>query len=129
MPTPGRITGSRVSIPPARLSQNGLFSRQASLMGRDGLAAWNEANAGLLKLYDLELVMLRRVPILDPNRNGKGPLQTDHRDALIATAGLAAIAVAASGRAGVLDIPEPERKARTREIKERNDLAATAAMA
>lgn len=129
MPSAGRVTGSRVSIAPARLSQKNLFSRQASMMNQDELVAWNAANAGLLELYKLELVSLRQLRISEPCRSGGGPLETEHRDGLIATAGLAAIAVAASGRAGVRDIPEADRKALTREIKERNDRAATCAMA
>jgi fructose-1,6-bisphosphatase/sedoheptulose 1,7-bisphosphatase-like protein len=129
MPPRGRITGSRVSIPPARLSQNNLFSRHADMLDREALAAWNETNAELLDLYDLELTTLRQVRISEPHLRVAGPLEREHRDGLIATAALAAIAVAASGRAGVRDIPESERKSQTREIKERNDRAATCAMA
>jgi len=129
MPKRGRVTGSRVVVPPSRLSPSSLFSRTARLFSPEEREAWSGANAALLELYGLTLASCRHVRIRDAHRSGAGKLETEHADRLIATAGLAAIAVAARGRAALQDIPESERKARSREIKEANDRAATCAMA
>lgn len=129
MPKRGRVTGSRVVVPPAKLSPKALFSRTARLFSPDEREAWAGANAALLELYGLTLASCRHLRLRDADRAAAGKLETDHADRLIATAGLAALAVAARGRAALQDLPAAERKPRAREIKEENDRAATCAMA
>jgi len=125
----GRVTGSRVIIPPAALSPRGLFSRGARLFSSEEIEAWSAANGAYLALYGLTLASCRHVRLREPDRRAPGPLERIHADPLVATAAVAALAVAAVGRGAVLDIPAAERMSRAREVKETNDRAATCAMA
>lgn len=125
----GRLSGSKVEIPPARLSQKDLFSRAGRLFTREEIHAFNRANEAVLDLYGLRLTACRRVTLRDPWRQPLGTLETDHRDHLIATATLASLAVTATGRGALLDMAPEARAAAKETVKERNDRAATCAMA
>jgi fructose-1,6-bisphosphatase/sedoheptulose 1,7-bisphosphatase-like protein len=129
MPRRGRLTGSRAEIPAALLSPARLFSRAARLFAPEEVDAWNTANEGVLDLYGLRLTACRQIRLRHPVRPPRGPLEADHRDRLMATAGLAVLAVTATGRGALLDLPETSRKGAKEAAKERNDRAATCAMA
>ncbi len=124
----GRITGPRVVIPERRYSPSRLFSRSARILGADELHAWSLRNAAVLDLYGLSLASVSRLGLRTASRP-KGPLESEHLDRLVVTAALSALAVTAAGRGSALEIaggPAPEM---LRELKERNDRAATCALA
>jgi len=129
MPPRGRITGSKVAIPPARLSPGNLFSRDARLLNPDEIRALNSAHAEILDLYGLSLAACRTLPLRRPARPARGPLEEAHRLRLALAAAIAALAVTATGRGALLDLP-PGSRARSRAaMKERNDRAAACALA
>ncbi len=125
----GRLTGSRVEIPADRLSPSRLFSGAARLLTPEEVFEWNRANASVLDLYGLRLTACRSLRLRRPSSPPRGILETDHRERLIATACLAALAVAGTGRGALLDLPPGARQGAVKGLKERNDRAATCAMA
>jgi len=128
---PGRRTGIRVQIPPTRLSSRNIYSRSARRLGSDELAAWNRRNGALLERYGLSISSVRVLPLEltdSVSRAEAGPLQGEHRDRLLLTAALGALAVSASGRGDLLDQPPEDRKRLKTSVKENNDRNSTAAM-
>src|SRR5262245_54548577 len=125
----GRLTGSRVEIPTTLLSPHPLHSKEATLFSPDEIAAWNGDNAALLDLYGLRLASCRRIGLRPPLRSPRGDLEIRHRARLMATAALAALAVAARGRGALLHLPPDRRVAATGPLKIRNDRAAASAVA
>ena len=131
--SPGRRTGSRVRIPPDRLASGRIFSRGSERFAVEEVRAWDQRNRLLLDRYGLRIASVTRVPLdLDASqwvsRATAGPLQTDHRDRLLLTCALGALAVSVSGRGDLLAYPESERAERKLTVKENNDRNATAAM-
>ncbi len=125
----GRLTDSRVVIPPDRLSPARLFSRSARCLAPEEIAAWNRVNAGILEEYGLSLGACRSLRLRTPGGRPRGPLETEHRDRLVAAACLSSLAVTAAGRGALLDVPEASREGVVRSFKEMNDRAATCALA
>lgn len=128
MASRGCITGPRVVVPESTLSPGRLFSRTARSFDPDELRHWNQENAGVLDLYGLTIAAGRRLP-LRPARRPGGPLETQHRERLVITSALASLAVTAAGRGAALDLPGTPDKGQLRVLKERNDRAATCALA
>lgn len=126
-----RRTGVRVVIPPAQLSSPAIWSKQARLLDSDELAGWRARNRPLLEPYGLDIGSVMALPLARRPRAGApapGPLQTAHRDRLILTGALGALAVSASGRGDLLAAPPDERSRLKKKVKENNDRNSTAAM-
>jgi len=125
----GRITGSKVEIPPDRLRPGNLYSRAARILAPGEIASLNDDAADLLDPYCLRVAAGWRVPLKAASGPARGPIEGRHRDRLALGAAIAAAAVAATGRGALLDLPEPERPARMGGIKERNDRASACVLA
>jgi len=123
------ITGSRTEIPPSRLSPGNAFSREARLLSPEETAAWALGASDLLELYGLTLSACRIIPIRSAVRPVRGDLETVHRPRLAVSAAVAALAVTVRGRGALLDLPPDQRAAAKESLKERNDRAASCALA
>ncbi|MFQ5700886.1 MAG: fructose-bisphosphatase class II [Acidobacteriota bacterium] len=128
--TPGRRTNARVRIHPSRLDSRRIFSREARRLSTEETRSWNERNRPLLDRYQLDIaaISVLPLPVDSPAAGGKGPLQSEHRDRLLLTSALAALAVSVAGRGDLLAV-DPERRGDFKiRIKENNDRNSTAAM-
>ncbi len=128
MASRGRITGPRVVIPERRYSPSRLFSRTSRILGSDELREWSLRNASLLDLYGLTLASVTRLGLRRASRP-KGPLESEHLDRLVVTAALSAMAVTVAGRGSALEVAGEPAQEILRDLKERNDRAATCALA
>ncbi|HKY34149.1 MAG TPA: fructose-bisphosphatase class II [Candidatus Polarisedimenticolia bacterium] len=126
----GRRTGAQTIVPPDRLPSRNIYSRRARLFSADETASWNERNAALLRLYGLRVAHVAVLPLEPPlpGRGRRGALQTEHKDRLLLTAMMGALAVSLSGRGDLLAVPPAARDKVKRELKETNDRNSTAAM-
>ncbi|MGH9867844.1 MAG: fructose-bisphosphatase class II [Candidatus Polarisedimenticolia bacterium] len=128
---PGRRTGVQTVLPPRLLASGQIWSRAVRRLGHAEVEHWNQRNARLLDQYDLDIAAVD-VLSLDPPvtvKGTKGALQTEHRDRLILTAAMGALAVSLSGRGDLLAVEPSQRDRLKLACKETNDRNSTAAMA
>src|SRR5687767_15171306 len=92
---PGRRTGVQTVIPPRRLASRQIWSSAVRRLGTSEVEHWNRRNARLLQQYDLDIAAVDVLTIDPPVTvaGAKGALQTEHRDRLILTAAMGALAV------------------------------------
>ena len=130
-PAAGRRTGVKVVIPPSRLASFHSWSSEARMLARDEIHHWNSRNQPILGAYGLTIDSCMVFPIVRSARSdasAPGPLQTIHRDRLILTSALGALAVSASGRGDLLVAPPESKDRLKKQVKENNDRNSTAAI-
>lgn len=129
-PSRGRRTDARVVIHPDRLDSRRIWSRAARLLDAEETRACDARHRALLDRYGLTIASVAVLPLTEgaATAGRLGPLQTEHRDRLVLTASLGALAVALSGRGDLLAFDAASRSRHKMKVKENNDRNSTAAM-